>query len=474
MSVSTFVALRHSLFSNRATHRASFESSALKAASVAALAACLCPFAAQAQLADAPSLDSLDQRIRILERQLELAREEQAAAAQKTAKVSVGEKGLSVESADGAYGLKIRGTFHTDGRFFIDDDDAFSDAFLVRRLYVDLQGSLGKWVAYRVMPDFGASTSIVDAYFDLKFSPAATLRVGRQITPLSLDRAQSSQSTPFIERGATYELAPQRDVGITLQGALFSEAINYQFGLYNGTPDGRDTAASNDADHFETAGRLFLTPFKSRPSLLQGFGIGIAGSTGKVEGTGTDFLPRYRTPGQNTFFSYRGASTESTGVFADGRHTRIAPQAYLYVGRVGVMGEWLRSSQHFTIDGTSTRLDNEAWQVFASWVLTGEDASYGSVKPASPFAPGGPGWGALELVLGAGEIDIDDDAFPLYASADSAATKASSLSAGLNWHLTTNLKVSADYRVTQFDGGAPEGADRRDEQALFTRLQVAF
>ena len=49
-------------------------------------------------------------------------------------------------------------------------------------------------------------------------------------------------------------------------------------------------------------------------------------------------------------------------------------------------------------------------------MLTGEDASYrGVVKPSEPFSPGKGGWGAWELVGRYGELEIDDDAFPLFA-----------------------------------------------------------
>jgi hypothetical protein len=34
--------------------------------------------------------------------------------------------------------------------------------------------------------------------------------------------------------------------------------------------------------------------------------------------------------------------------------------------------------------------------------------------------------------------------------------------------------MSADHTVTRFDGGAPDGKDRADDSAYFTRFQVAF
>jgi phosphate-selective porin OprO/OprP len=108
-------------------------------------------------------------------------------------------------------------------------------------------------------------------------------------------------------------------------------------------------------------------------------------------------------------------------------------------------------------------------------VLTGEDASYrGVLKPAHPFALDGEGWGAFELVARYGELDIDEDAFPLYADAALSARRARAWGLGLNWYLNANLKLVFNHTHASFDGGAPLGADREDEQVTSTRVQVAF
>jgi phosphate-selective porin OprO/OprP len=113
--------------------------------------------------------------------------------------------------------------------------------------------------------------------------------------------------------------------------------------------------------------------------------------------------------------------------------------------------------------------------VTASIVLTGEDASYkGVAKPDHPFTIGAAGWGALELVARYGRLDIDDDAFPLFADLARSAATASSWGLGLNWYLTSNFKLVANYTQTTFDGGAAGGRDREDEQAFFTRAQFSF
>ena len=76
------------------------------------------------------------------------------------------------------------------------------------------------------------------------------------------------------------------------------------------------------------------------------------------------------------------------------------------------------------------------------------------------------------------ELDIFYDAFvggaDSFANPETAASKASAWGVGVNWHLNQNYKVSLNYDVTSFDGGAAAGADRPDEEALFTRFGVNF
>src|SRR5690606_40507088 len=103
--------------------------------------------------------------------------------------------------------------------------------FLLRTARPTIEGTLGKWVGYRFTPEFaGDSASIVDAYADLKFSPAATVRVGKFTSPVGLERLQSSASLSDIERALVSELLPNRDIGVQLQGNLAGGKVSYAVG----------------------------------------------------------------------------------------------------------------------------------------------------------------------------------------------------------------------------------------------------
>ncbi|HEY5972659.1 MAG TPA: porin, partial [Pseudoxanthomonas sp.] len=230
-----------------------------------------------------------------------------------------------------------------------------------------------------------------------------------------------------------------------------------------------DAITSNPDNEFEYAGRVFFEPFKNSAGALSGLGFGLGASVGDTRGSGSNFLPRYRTPGQVQFFNYRSA------VLADGERSRISPQGYFYRNSFGLLAEYIVSKQELDIGGVNEDLENKAWQATASYVLTGEDASYrGVVQPSNPFKPGEGGWGAFEVVGRYGVLGVDDDAFALFADPSVSASKAKAWTLGLNWYLTSNLKLVLNYLDTRFEGGAAAGADREDEKAIFSRLQVAF
>jgi phosphate-selective porin OprO/OprP len=382
-------------------------------------------------------------------------------------------QGVAAKSADGAYEFRLRGTVQADQRSFLDGDGGQNDSFLWRIVRPTLEGQLGKLIAFKLTPDFATDTpSLVDAYVDLRFDPRATLRVGKFNGPIGLERLQSSSSLAMMERAFPTELAPNRDIGVQLQGEFAEGRVSYAAGVFNGSADGRDAVASDPDDEVEFEGRVFFEPWKNSANALSGLGLGVAGSTGDKHGAGNNFLPRYRTPGQNVFFNYR------SGVLADGSHERLSPQFYYYRNRLGLMGEWIRSGQELQVGAnaaTHTTLENQAWQLTAGWVLTGEDNSYrGVARPSHPFALDGAGWGAVELVARYGELTVDEDAFPVYADPSVSARSSQAWGLGINWYLNSNLKLVLDYTDASFDGGAPLGADRPDEEAVFSRLQVSF
>lgn len=419
-------------------------------------------------------VEELDQKIRILERKDELDKETGAEKAKTATSATSGRDGFSLRSADGAYQLKIRGYVQLDGRFFFDDEQRpANDTFILRRVRPIFEGTVFKIFDFRIMPDFGGGTTVLqDAYLDARFSPKIKVRAGKFKPPVGLERLQSGSEILFVERGLPTNLVPNRDLGVQLFGDLARGNVSWAAGVFNGVPDGSSGDLDNN-DGKDYAARLFFQPFLADNGPWKGLGFGVAASTGDQEGTlASTSLAGYRTPGQQTFFSYRSDGTAAGTVIADGERFRLSPQGHLYRGPFGLLAEYAVSRQEVRRADVSAELENTAWQVQASWVFGGEP-SFRAVSPKKPFDREAGTWGALEIKARYGRLEVDEDTFPVFANPASAAEAADEWGIGLNWYLNRNVRVALDYERTEFDGGASSG-DREDENILFSRFQIAF
>jgi phosphate-selective porin OprO/OprP len=444
-------------------------------------------------------LEADEQRLRQLERKQHerRQREDRQRAPRDSAAALWGSKGLAIASADGSNVLRLGALVQTDGRYFADSTTpATANTWLLRRARPILQGTIDDIYDFKLMPDFGGGKAIVqDAFVSARFRPWLALTVGKFKPPVGLERLQSAADNRFIERALPTDLVPNRDIGVQLGGDLAAGRINYSIGVFNGVADGASSDNNPTPDFSsdgkgDVAARIFLRPFLlSGDPTLTGLGFGIAGTYVRATGSPANtLLAAYKTSGQQTFFSYRGntAATQpqpalNSGTYASGERLRIAPQLYYYLGPVGLLGEYTRVRQGVArVNGTATRsalLTSSAWQAQLSWLITGEQETFGGVMPKVPFRVGEPGWGALEVVVRAQELSLDSQAFAggsnSFANPASSAHRALAAGAGINWYFNRNLKWALDYELTRFRGGA-SGGDRPDEKALFTRFQLAF
>jgi phosphate-selective porin OprO/OprP len=421
-------------------------------------------------------VNELDQQVRILQRLRELAADSAAAAAKDKVSATASSKdGFSIKSADGKFAVRLKGLVQADGRFFLSDSAVpVTNTFFIRRARPILEATVGKYLEFRVQPDFGQGTTVLfDAYADVKIAPAFAVRAGKFKPAVDLERYQSASDIVFAERALATNLAPNRDVGLQLSGDLGSGAFTWQAGVFNGVPDlGNGDGDVSDAKDF--AGRVFFQPFKT--GTLGGLGVGVAGTTGLERGTAAaPALASYRTPGQQTWFRYASSTTTpANNVFANGRRARLAPQAYLYSGPLGLHAEYIQSWQAVSRAGAATvKLKHTAWQTTGSFFLTGEKNSFKSAAPKKAFDPKAGTFGALELAARYSELSIDDATFPSFASAASTPSKAKAWAVGVNWYLARAIKVVVDYEHTTFTGGTVAG-DREAENFVVTRVQHSF
>jgi len=417
--------------------------------------------------------EAIDQKVRILERKWELEQEDLLAQTKANPVLKAGAEGFSIRSANGNYQLRIRGHVQMDGRFFTEDSQNLTrDTFVLRSVRPIFEGSLGKRFDFKLMPDFGNGQAVLqDMYLDSKLFPQLNIRAGKFKTPFGLERLQGEADTLFTERALPTGIAPNRDLGVQIFGDFWKGGLNYALGIFNGVVDG-GSIDSDDNGGKDFAGRVFAQPFKSTQlSLIKEFGFGLAGTVGNRNGVAaTPSVGSYKTAGQNTFFRYISDGTSAGTVVGAGALYRISPQLNYYNGPFGLIGEYAISNQDVRKAATRASLQNTSWQVSASYVLTGEKASYKSVIPRNTE---GKIPGAFEVAGRYSELEVDPAAFPVFASPLSSARSAKAWGLGINWYLNRNLRFVMDYERTRFIGGANIG-NRETENALLARIQVAY
>jgi phosphate-selective porin OprO/OprP len=374
--------------------------------------------------------------------------------------------GFFIQSADGAHRLLFGIVAQVDGRFSLDDPAPITDTFAVRKMRPTLSGRVARYFDFKVMPDFGNGTAtLTDAYFDIRFSPKLRVRSGKDKTPVGLELLVGDAFVLFLERSLATGLVPNRDVGVQVQGDL-NPKVYYAAGLFNGVADGASSTSDVDTNSGKDfAGRIVVQPFRTttaQPRALNGLGFQIGVSAGPQAGA----LPVLRTSVGQTYFAY------APGTVASGTRTRFTPSVFYYRGSFGVFGEFVRSAQEATRAGLESEVANTAWNVTASYLLTGEGASSGITRPARPFDPAAGTWGAVQVLARYAELHVDDDVFVRGLAASGASAGAKQMTVGLNWYPASIIKYYLNYERTSFEPGA--GPAREAEHVVVFRAQLGI
>jgi|SRR5271157_642399 len=411
-------------------------------------------------------IQRLEQKVDELDRMLLQTAETARTAASVTADTS----GFTIKSADGNFLLKVGADLQVDNRTYLGEgSQSLVDTTLLRRVRPTFSGTVYRYIDYMFRPDFGqGQTVIYDAYVELKYFDRAKVRVGKFKPPVGLERLQSDDDTNFVERGLPTLLAPSRDIGYQISGDVVRQRVAYAVGVFNGVPDNglSDAAVSGHRDY---AGRLFFTPFQpDHRNPLAGLGVGVGASTGNLDG---EALPSYKSFGQNSFLPF------AAGVIEAGHRTRLAPQAYYYIGSFGLLAEYGLTEEGLQKGAVRRDIAYRAWQVQGAYLLTGEKKGFTGPTPGKNFDPRNRGWGAVELAVRVGDFSAEPGLYNYgFASAATAARRAHEWVGGVNWYLNRLFRTSLDYGHTNFGGGATSaaGGNRPAEKAVILRFQVNF
>ena len=389
--------------------------------------------------------------------------------------------------------------------------------YWVRRMRPNIQGQLYGFINYFVNVDFGVNnTSVYDAFVDLNYFRLLGLQIGQQMSLVS-GIENFFENFNYLSRAYTMEvssssmLAPDRQVGLVAHGSFgpsggepyftglsmlgFDDMFSYQLGWLTDTPDNLSPTIKYDYllqrylnvvswQSLAFEGRIFINPFIDRPgSILHHLGLGFAGSIGHPNNQGD--LPALTSVGLNPIFNYRislGLNDElqTVQVVANGPRYRFHPQMVWGYGPLGLLADWVQSSQVLALRGENEltaqypiKQNNTAQQISFIYNLTQEEFNLFHFIPNRPFhlfEKGSIGGWQMVMRLAGLNLDpnvfdksfsttINENSYKIYYFADPrlSVQKASTWSIGLNWFWNQYLRISAEYNQTSFIGGCSTG-----------------
>jgi phosphate-selective porin OprO/OprP len=429
------------------------------------------------------------------------------------ATVTAGPDGFAIQSADKQFKLRLGTLLQADDREFLspgNNGGSPGDGFELRRARIIFDGTVWGAYQFRIEPEFGSRTggaggtssttaTLANASVNVDYWEPLQFLAGRFKGPVGYERSQLVAQNIWVENGLTQNLTSQYTQGFLAHGDIDNDLLSYGAGVNEGVRDNANGDFQGMIDNnYDFIGDVYANPFvNSGIKELQGLGFGVAGSVGNrgdVKTAANAPLASYTTPGQTNILTYNTSahSGQTVSESEDGPGYRLAPVIYYYNGPFGGYADYAVSSIRAlrTVSGTgagtgsrTATLDNEAWQVVGSYVLTGEDASYTGVKPRTEFSLRDHTWGAFQLVARYGQMTFDNDYYTSVGTATGVGGSFASqgprivtdIGVGLNWYLNSNVRAQLQYDNDSYTGGKwPVNPENADQNVILTQLQLAF
>jgi phosphate-selective porin len=356
------------------------------------------------------------------------------------------------------------------------------DTFYINSIYLISEGTIYKDWGYRVTAEVTTTTAGPTArpettYVEWKKYQEFSIRAGNLKSTISIDTISSPLFLDEIERSVLALFVPNFELGAYAYGSFADSLFTYQIGVSNGRSylAGQGRARNDDDNAKEGIGRITLAPFVGYDgNIFRNLRFGLSGSVGSATAV----------PMQGNF---NLASTElgvtwlipTLGSFLNGRRIRTDAELSWFYGSASFRMEGLYRSDEVTRAGVDERLLIKAWYAQAGYILTGEDKTLDArIRPAHNFDPSEGHWGALELVsrvaLGSAERGT---LLALATDLTNNTNRMGSVTVGMNWWTTQNVRISLDGIREQYYGGVlfqPTNVRESHLYGILARFQVDF
>jgi len=345
-------------------------------------------------------------------------------------------------AAEGTPNIEFGGRIQADNTDYDNDKFQYTDGSELRRGRLFVRGDLTENWDYKIQVDFAPDNSeLKDGYIRYNGIKNSRITFGNFKQFSSLEELTSSNNITFTERSLPNALVTGRRMGIGYQ--TWSDRFSFAISAYG-------NEANNLAQGSGIASRFAYRPQLADDQLLH-LGINIARE--EVDG---DTLRR-RARAETHQDSHRIVNTGH--IAGIDNFDKIGLEAAYVNGRFSAQSEFVRQDINRK---NGSDLSFDGYYAYVSYFLTDDsrpystsDAAFGTVSPSSEK-------GAWELAARVSNLDLTD--------ADIAGGSVDTLTLGVNYYMTRDLRFTANYVMADSDRVA--GDD--DPNALQLRIRFTF
>jgi phosphate-selective porin OprO and OprP len=330
--------------------------------------------------------------------------------------------GIKIETDD--HWIKIGGTLMWDldsasAEFWNseDENDTGRTHSELRRARLNIKTKLiDNWKAKLQfeLAEEDLSSLVKDAYLKYDGWNNLDIIVGQNKEPFGLEAMTSSKKLSFIERSmVTDAFRPGRNIGLSLNAD--TKILLGQLGIYEAQN------REDDGDTYAVTGRLAVVPWNSGTAY---FHLGASGSYRDFDGEEFEIKESAEIHTADNIIHSDEIDTDH--LFLYGLESAFG------IGPVSLQAEYMLADVKAVEEEDDASFDG--YYLAASWFLTGEvrrfkNGTLGRVKPISTY-------GAWELVARYSSLN---------AAENGQGNTADAYTAGVNWHINSNVRLMADY-----------------------------
>jgi phosphate-selective porin OprO and OprP len=329
--------------------------------------------------------------------------------------------------------LRIGCRLYLDGVHFGEDRNPLPEYDIgLRTFMIEADGSYGRRWSYRLSLGgltqggrLDGSQVFIDEGYVAYAGDRFLWIAGQQTEPFSLENDMSGLATTFMERALPNALTPGNNIGLSLSTTLGSWFLDT--GIF-----GQDLAGYRDVSNqgLGWSGRVAFVPKADHEKVIH---LGASFSWRGLFDLITDNHTFIRSRPEVGLTDVRYVDT---GDLPGINHiVRFGLEGAFLAGPISLQAEYIRT--FLSREGAYDDAAFDGWYAYLSWFPFGGSRKYSPQKALFVYPEIQSSWGKVEVGVRYSMLNLNDGSV--------RGGKEKNMTLGLNWYLTSKLRIMANY-----------------------------